>query len=250
MKRRLDELVVELGLAPSRTRAQAMIMAGHVLVNDVPSTKPGAKFDSDAVVRIRGRDHPFVSRGGLKLAGALKEFRVEVEGKTALDVGASTGGFTDVLLQAGAKKVHAIDVGHSQLDWKIRSDPRVVVKEGINARTMTFEDVGEIVDIVVVDVSFISLTKVVPNLRQFVGPETILLTLIKPQFEAGPNKVGKGGIVTDPAVREEVLASVREELESHGFTLEGLIESSIQGTDGNIEYFGKWTLSRAETSKS
>ena len=191
MKRRLDQYLVESRPRVSRQRAQALILSGNVLVNDEPITKAGHSVPEDASVRIRGEDHPYVSRGGLKLARAIETFGVQVAGRTALDVEASTGGFSDVLPQNGAAKVVAIDVGHNQLDWKIRSDPPVVVREKVNAREMAFEVVGQTVGLIVMDVSFISIEKILPNLLQFAEAETDWITLIKPQFEVGREKVGK-----------------------------------------------------------
>jgi 23S rRNA (cytidine1920-2'-O)/16S rRNA (cytidine1409-2'-O)-methyltransferase len=243
MKKRIDVLLAELGLAPSRERAQSLILAGRVLVDDRPVTKAGQPVDTDAKIRLRGEDHPYVSRGGIKLAAAIEAFRVPVRGRTALDVGASTGGFTQVLLMEGAEKVHALDEGHSQLDWKIRSDPRVVVHEKVNARTMDFGVIGQKVDLIVVDVSFISLEKILPNLLQFSEPETDWITLIKPQFEVGKEKVGKGGIVTDEIDRQSVLARITSAGESLGLVRKGLIESPITGTEGNKEYLAHWKRS-------
>ncbi|MGZ3707470.1 MAG: TlyA family RNA methyltransferase, partial [Bdellovibrionota bacterium] len=184
-RKRLDVLLVEKGLAPSRERAQGLILSGNVLVNDTPLTKSGQAVDEDAAIRIRGQDHPYVSRGGLKLDAALKTFSIPVEGRIALDVGASTGGFTQVLLLHGATKVFAVDVGHNQLDWKIRQDPRVVVHEGVNVRYLDPGLIGRPVDLIVVDVSFISLDKIFPALVAVAQPETDWVTLIKPQFEVG-----------------------------------------------------------------
>jgi len=240
MKKRIDILLVEKQLAPTRERAQSLILSGNVLVDDVPVTKAGQQVSESAQIRIRGEDHPYVSRGGVKLAAALDSFHVHVEGRTGLDVGASTGGFTHVLLLRGAKKVHAIDVGHNQLDWKIRQDPRVVVKEKINARNLEFDVIGERVDLIVVDVSFISLDKIFPSLMQFSQPETDWITLIKPQFEVGKENVGKGGIVTSEDARQQAISRLVEFGKTLGLKLLGLIESPITGTQGNIEYLAHW----------
>ena len=241
-KERIDLLVVELGLAETRTRAQALILAGNVLVNDVPITKVGQKVERSAEIRTRGSEHPYVSRGGLKLKEALDVFHVSVNDRLALDVGASTGGFTDVLLQGGARKVHALDVGHSQMDWKIRSNPRVVVYEGINARHLTFSTIGEKVDVITIDVSFISLSKILPPLRVFSHPTTDWITLIKPQFEVGPERVGKGGIVKDEGDQKMAVEEVTRSAESLGLKRLGLIESPITGTSGNREYLAHWKM--------
>lgn len=241
-KKRLDQLLVEKGLAPTRERAQSLILAGKVLVDDQPAPKPGKSIAETALIRIRGEDHPFVSRGGVKLEAALKSFQVDVRGKVGLDVGASTGGFTHVLLLQGIERVHAIDVGHNQLDWKIRSDPRVIVKEKINARYLEFGQIGEKVDIIVADVSFISLEKILPALVQFSKLETDWITLLKPQFEVGKEKVGKGGIVTSDEDRLEAVDRVTRFGENLGLLRQGLIESPIVGTEGNKEFLVHWKL--------
>lgn len=242
MKKRLDQILVERGHAPTRARAQALILAGNVLVNDEPKTKAGESVAEDVIIRLRQPDHPYVSRGGLKLEAALKEFQLDVNGKIALDIGASTGGFTDVLLKNGAQKVIAVDVGKSQMDWSLRQNPKVVLLEGVNARTLTPDLVGEKPGIIVVDLSFIGLAKVIPALIDCANEDTDWVTLIKPQFEAGPEKVGKGGIVRDPLIHEEVINTVTVELESLGLCRLGLIKSPIQGTDGNQEFLAKWKL--------
>jgi 23S rRNA (cytidine1920-2'-O)/16S rRNA (cytidine1409-2'-O)-methyltransferase len=239
-KKRIDVLLVDRGLAPSRERAQGLILSGNVLVGDTPVTKPGTSFDEEVEIRVRGEEHPYVSRGGVKLAAALDAFHIPVEGKVALDVGASTGGFTHVLLLRGARKVHAIDVGHNQLDWKIRQDPRVVVKEKLNARHLNFDEIGEQVDLIVVDVSFISLEKLFEPLLQFSKPETDWVTLIKPQFEVGKEQVGKGGIVTSEEARQEAIERLARAGESRGLRRQALIESPITGTQGNQEYLAHW----------
>jgi 23S rRNA (cytidine1920-2'-O)/16S rRNA (cytidine1409-2'-O)-methyltransferase len=242
MKKRLDVYLVEKGLAPTRSRAQSLILSGNVLVNDEPATKAGHSIPEDAQVRIRGAEHPYVSRGGVKLSQALTDFHIEVNERVALDIGASTGGFTQVLLLAGAAKVFAVDVGHNQLDWKIRTDPKVSVHEKVNAREMKFEEIGQKVQIIVMDVSFISQEKILPNLTQFATPETDWITLIKPQFEVGREKVGKGGIVTDEADRLEVIERLTRFGETLGLRRTGLIESPITGTDGNKEFLAHWKL--------
>jgi 23S rRNA (cytidine1920-2'-O)/16S rRNA (cytidine1409-2'-O)-methyltransferase len=241
-KKRLDQLVFERGFAPTRERAQSLILAGKVLVNDHPQTKPGHAVQEACEIRVRGEDHPYVSRGGLKLEAALTQFQIEISGRTALDVGASTGGFTHVLLLRGAKKVHAIDVGHNQLDWKIRTDPRVVVQEKINARHLQFSQIGEKVDLIVVDVSFISLEKIFPSLIQFALPSTDWVTLIKPQFEVGREKVGKGGLVTSEVDRLEAVNRLKEYGKTLGLDQIGLIDSPILGTEGNKEFLAHWKL--------
>lgn len=240
MKKRLDVLLVDRGLAPSRERAQALILSGNVLVKDVPVTKAGQQIDESAPLRIRGEDHPYVSRGGLKLAAALDEFRVPVEGRVGLDVGASTGGFTHVLLLRGAERVHAVDVGHNQLDWRIRQDSRVRVYEKVNARNIEFKLIGEKVDLIVVDVSFISLDKILPALVQFSHERTDWITLIKPQFEVGREYVGKGGIVTSEEARHSAVERLKTFGESIGLVQQALIESPITGTDGNKEFLAHW----------
>lgn len=241
-KKRIDLILVEKGLAPTRERAQGLLLAGNVLVDDTPVTKPGQQVAEDASIRIRGEDHPYVSRGGIKLAAALEEFKISVEGRVALDIGASTGGFTHVLLLRGATKVFAIDVGHNQMDWKIRSDARVDVREGVNARSMEFGLIGQKVDMIVVDVSFISLDKIIPAALQFATPQTDWVTLIKPQFEVGRENVGKGGIVTSESNRQEVLERLKAFGESLGLERHGLLESPITGTQGNKEFLAYWKL--------
>jgi 23S rRNA (cytidine1920-2'-O)/16S rRNA (cytidine1409-2'-O)-methyltransferase len=242
-RKRIDVLLVERGLAPSRERAQSLILAGQVLCDDVPVTKAGQQVLVAAQIRVRGEDHPYVSRGGLKLAAALDGFKLDVSDRVGLDVGASTGGFTHVLLLRGATRVHAVDVGHNQLDWRLRTDSRVHVREKVNAREMGFEVVGEKVGIIVADLSFISLEKVLPNLRQFAGSETDWVTLFKPQFEVGRESVGKGGIVTDEAARENAFQRVVASLGEQGFTCLGRMDSPIRGTEGNVEYLVHWRFS-------
>lgn len=242
-KKRIDVLLVERGFATTRQRAQSLILAGKVLVNDEPQSKPGHSVPEDSLIRIRGEDHPYVSRGGLKLQAALDQFGISVSGKIALDIGASTGGFTHVLLLNQVKRVHAIDVGHSQMDWQIRQDPRVIVREKLNARYLEFDQVGERVDLIVIDVSFISLDKIFPALLQFSSLETDWITLIKPQFEVGRENVGKGGVVTSDFHRQEVVDKITRFGESLGLMRRGLIESPIVGTAGNKEFLAHWKLS-------
>ncbi len=214
-----------------------------MLVNETPVTKPGHAVPEDAALRLRGEDIPFVSRGGLKLERALEAFGVAVAGRTAMDIGASTGGFTDVLLQRGAERVYAIDVGHNQMDWKIRQDPRVVVMEKVNARHLEFDRIGRRVDLIVIDVSFISLDKILSPLVAFAAADTDWVTLIKPQFEVGRERVGKGGIVDSPVDHAEVNERLRRLGESLGLARLGLIESPITGTHGNKEFLAHWRLS-------
>jgi 23S rRNA (cytidine1920-2'-O)/16S rRNA (cytidine1409-2'-O)-methyltransferase len=241
-KSRLDLLLVERGLAPSRERARAIILAGLVRVNGQPASKAGTPVALDAEVTLTMPDHPYVSRGGVKLAHALELFGVDPAGRLALDVGASTGGFTDVLLRRGATSVVALDVGHGQLDWTIRNDPRVIVREHVNARALTPADVPHEVSIVTVDVSFISLRHILPALRPFLGKDADIVALVKPQFEAGRAEVGRGGIVSDPAVHEAVVARVIQQAEAAGFVCAGQTPSPITGATGNREFFVHFRL--------
>ena len=234
MKTRLDRLIVERGLTASREKAQALIMAGEVLVNGQKAAKPGQAVADDSRIEILARP-PYVSRGGLKLAGALGHFAIGVAGQTCLDIGASTGGFTDVLLQAGAVRVHAVDVGAGQLDWKLRTDPRVVLHEGINARALQFEDIGERVDFIACDVSFISVTLILPAAVPLLQPAGQMVILIKPQFEAGRGQVGKGGIVREPAVHQAACERVARAVRELGFET-SMMESPILGAEGNKEF--------------
>lgn len=240
MKReRVDKLLVERGLAPSRTRAQALVMAGAVLVGEQRVEKPSETFPSDAPLRVRGAEDPaarYVGRGGLKMEKALREFGIDAGGLVCLDVGASTGGFTDCLLQHGALRVVAVDVGRNQIDWRLRTDERVEVREGVNARHLRAEDFVERFDLVVMDVSFISATKVLPALVPLLKDGGRLVILIKPQFEVGRGEVGKGGIVTDPARHARVVEEVNAAARSHGLRVAGVTESPIQGADGNREF--------------
>jgi len=236
-KIRLDVLLVDRKLAPSRERARALILAGHVTVDGVIVSKAGAPIAAGAHVELAAPDHPYVGRGGIKLAHGLDVFRIDPRGRRALDVGASTGGFTDVLLQRGAESVIALDVGHGQLDWTLRNDPRVIVREGVNARALTSADVPYHVTLVVIDVSFISLRLILPAVRPFVDPPGDIVALVKPQFEAGRDQVGRGGIVTEPAVHEAVVASVTDAAAAIGLTRVAMTPSPITGATGNREFF-------------
>jgi 23S rRNA (cytidine1920-2'-O)/16S rRNA (cytidine1409-2'-O)-methyltransferase len=233
---RLDLFLVERGFFPSREQAQRAIMAGEIRVGDAVVDKASAKVASDAAVSVRAGS-PYVGRGGVKLEGALVHFDIGVNGLTALDIGASTGGFTDCLLQRGAKKVYAIDVGHGQLAWKIRSDPRVIVREKLNARFLNRGDIPEPIDLCVIDVSFISLTLVLPNAFELVTPNGMLLALIKPQFELQAADVGRGGVVREPALHEKAQGKIRDFVLAAGHTVVGIVPSGITGTDGNQEFF-------------
>ena len=235
-KLRADQVLVERGLVESRSRAQAVIMAGLAYVGERRIDKAGQMIDVEAPVIVKGRDHPWVSRGGVKLAHALDILPWDVAGAVALDVGSSTGGFTDVLLSKGAARVYAIDVGTNQLAWKLRQDPRVVVHEQTNARHLTAEHVPEPVDIVVCDASFIGFAKVLAVPLDFVKPGGRLVGLVKPQFEAGPGEVGKGGVVRDSMVHARVCDAARNWVESRGWIVEAVIESPITGPEGNIEF--------------
>jgi len=236
-KIRLDRLLVERGLTDSREKGQALILAGQVLVDDQKVEKCGARVNPDAPLRLLGERSKYVSRGGRKLEGALDHFRVEVEGKLCLDIGASTGGFTDCLLQRGAGKVWAVDVGTNQLDWKLRRDPRVVVREKTNARYLTAEKIGARVELVTVDVSFISATMILPVLPLLLKPEAEVLVLVKPQFEVGRGQVGKGGVVRDARLQQQAVAKVSRLLLELGFTQVACVESALPGASGNREYF-------------
>ncbi len=236
MKKRLDLLLVEKGLSSSREKAKTTIMAGLVYVDGQKEDKPGSTFQTDANIEVRGKTNPYVSRGGLKLEKALSTFDVSVEGKVCADVGASTGGFTDCLLQHGAKKVYAIDVGKGQLDWKLRQDPRVICMEKTNIRYVRPSDIGEPITFATVDVSFISLTKVLKPMREFIKDGGDVVALIKPQFEAGREKVGKKGVVRDPDTHVEVIKKIADFAGKNGFVCLELTFSPIKGPEGNIEY--------------
>ncbi len=243
-KARVDRLLVERGLAESRERAQALIMAGDVFVDGQRVDKPGRRVPLDAQIEVRGRI-PYVSRGGFKLAAMLDHLGLDVHDRVCVDVGASTGGFTDVLLQRGARRVYAIDVGYGQLAWKLRNDPRVVVMERTNIRHVT--SLPEVCDLATIDVSFIGLNLVLPPVCNLVRPGGWIIALIKPQFEAGPDKVGKGGIVRDPAVHREVLERVLGEAERLGLGLQALIRSPIRGAEGNVEFLAAWRKGQPAT---
>lgn len=241
-RERIDKLLVEKGLADSRTKAQAMVMAGVVLVNEQRVEKPSDLFAAESVIiRIKRSEDPtsrYVGRGGLKLEAALREFQIDADGLTCLDVGASTGGFTDCLLQHGARKVFAIDVGHNQIDWRLRQDQRVEVREGVNARYLQPGDFPSKFDLIVIDVSFISAIKVLPAIVQLLSASGRLITLIKPQFEVGKGEVGSGGIVRDPQKRARVVEEVNQAAAALGLTVSKVIESPIQGAEGNVEFLG------------
>jgi 23S rRNA (cytidine1920-2'-O)/16S rRNA (cytidine1409-2'-O)-methyltransferase len=234
---RLDAALLDRGLVASRERARALILAGQVTVDGQVVSKAGAPVAADARVELVTPDHPYVSRGGVKLAGALDAFAIDPSGRRALDVGASTGGFTDVLLQRGAASVIALDVGHGQLDWRLRNDPRVVVREGVNARALTAEDVPRQVDLVTIDVAFISIRYILSALPPFLVPGADIVALVKPQFEADRGQVGKRGIVSDPAVHREVIARVTEAADALGLKRLAMAPSTITGATGNQEFF-------------
>jgi 23S rRNA (cytidine1920-2'-O)/16S rRNA (cytidine1409-2'-O)-methyltransferase len=235
-KVRADQLLVTRGLAESRTRAQALIMAGAVFSGEKKLAKPGDMVSEDIALEVRGKDHPWVSRGGIKLDHGLTHFGFDVTGSVALDVGSSTGGVTDVLLSRGAAKVYAIDVGTNQLAWKLRKDSRVVIHEQTNARFLTAAQVPEPVDIIVCDASFISLAKVLEAPLKLAKAGSKLVALVKPQFEAGRGEVGKGGVVRDPLVHGRVCAEVSEWVEAQGWTVLGVTKSPITGPEGNVEF--------------
>jgi 23S rRNA (cytidine1920-2'-O)/16S rRNA (cytidine1409-2'-O)-methyltransferase len=240
-KERIDLLLVELGFFASREKAKAALMAGLVLVENEPVDKSGMKVSRTADIKVKGSVHPYVSRGGLKLEKAIREFGLDLSGRTMLDIGASTGGFTDCALQHGASHVYAVDVGYNQLDWSLRQDSRVTVMERVNFRFITPDDIkGEQPDFASIDVSFISLKLILPPLAQLLEPGADVVGLIKPQFEAGREKVGKSGVVRDPAVHREVLQSVLEAAEEAGFRLADLTYSPITGGEGNIEFLARW----------
>lgn len=236
MKERLDVLLVKRNLAESREKAKAIIMSGSVFVEGQREDKAGSTFHEEVSIEIKGHTLPYVSRGGLKLEKAMKEFDVTMEGKVCTDVGSSTGGFTDCMLQNGAKKVFAIDVGRGQLAWKLRQDERVVCMEKTNIRYVTPEDLGEVIDFSSIDVSFISLTKVLLPIYNYLAEDGEIVALIKPQFEAGREKVGKKGVVREKSTHEEVIEMVTSYAASIGFTIKNLTFSPIKGPEGNIEY--------------
>ncbi len=249
-KERLDVLLVNKGLAESREKAKRTIMAGIVYVNGQKEDKAGSTFDPEVEIEVRGNVLPYVSRGGLKLEKAIREFGVSCEGKTCLDIGASTGGFTDCMLQNGAVKVFAIDVGHGQLDWKLRNDPRVVCMEKTNVRFVKPEDIGIPARLVSIDVSFISLKLVLPVVRTLIAPDCQVVCLIKPQFEAGRDQVGKKGVVRDKKVHIEVIEKTLMAAFQLGFQLEGLTFSPIKGPEGNIEYLCELVLDPEKLSET
>ena len=234
---RLDTLLVERGLAPSRERARALILAGQVTVEGAPARKAGESVRPDAALALLREDHPYVGRGGIKLAHALDCFAVRVAARRALDIGASTGGFTDVLLRHGAASVVALDVGRGQIDWRLRTDPRVVVMEGVNARALTPAQVPGPFDVVTIDVAFISLRHILPALPPLLAPGADVVALVKPQFEAGRREVGRGGIVSDPAVQQRVVDEVVAAASAVGLERIATTESPITGTSGNREFF-------------
>ena len=235
-KQRVDQMLVDRGLVESRSRAQALVMAGLVFSGETKIAKPGQQLAEDAELDVRGRDHPWVSRGGIKLAHGLEHFGWDVTDAVAIDVGSSTGGLTDVLLQKGAAKVYAVDSGTNQLAWSLRQDPRVIVHEQTSARILTEVHIPEPVDIIVCDASFIGLAKVLERPLSFAKPGARLLALIKPQFEAGREEVGKGGVVRDPAVHQRVCDQVVAWLTDSGWQLAGVTQSPITGPEGNIEF--------------
>jgi 23S rRNA (cytidine1920-2'-O)/16S rRNA (cytidine1409-2'-O)-methyltransferase len=236
-RERIDKLLVDRGLAHSRTRAQALVMAGAVLVDEQLVKKPSEVFPPAANIRIKAdAQSRYVGRGGVKLEAALREFQIDVSGFVCLDVGASTGGFTDCLLQHGARRVIAVDVGHNQIDWKLRNDARVELREGVNARYLAPADFGEQFDLITIDVSFISATRILPAVVPLLQATGRVITLIKPQFEVGKGEVGKGGIVKDPKQHERVIAEVNGAAQALGLTVARVIESPIKGADGNVEF--------------
>lgn len=235
-KMRLDQMLVDRGLVESRTRAQALVMAGLVFSGETKLAKPGQQMSVEAPLEVRGRDHPWVSRGGIKLAHAIEHFGLDPSGVTAMDIGSSTGGFTNVLLQGGAEHVFAVDSGTNQLAWKLRQDDRVTVLEQTSARILTPDMIDRPCSWVVCDASFIGLAKVLERPLELAAPECRLVALIKPQFEVGRDEVGKKGVVSDPALHERVCGEVREWVESLGFDVQGIVESPIKGPEGNVEF--------------
>ncbi len=254
MKReRIDKLLVDRGLADSRTRAQALVMAGVVLVDEQLVHKSSESFAPEANIRLKSDGDPasrYVSRGGLKLEAALREFELNANGLTCLDVGSSTGGFTDCLLQHGALKVVAVDVGHNQFEWRLRNDPRVELREGVNARYLKAEDFETKFDLATIDVAFISATKILPAIVPLLAEQGKIVTLIKPQFEVGKGEVGKGGIVKNPAQHQRVVAEVNSAAERLRLRVVGVIESPIHGADGNIEFLALYDIVNPLTTKS
>jgi len=237
MKERLDKILVDRGIVKSRERARALIMEGNVLVDNAPVTKAGAMINPDSSITLKSEDIPYVSRGGLKLEAAIKHFNIPLENKIAMDVGSSTGGFTDCMLQRGVKKVYCIDVGYGQLAWSLRNDLRIILLERTNIRHLEREKVPDMIDIATIDASFISLTKVIPKVLEFLKDGGEILALVKPQFEVGKGEVGKGGIVREEEKRLAAVDSVKTETERIGLQTIGVFESPIAGQKGNIEYF-------------
>ncbi|HEB02584.1 MAG TPA: TlyA family RNA methyltransferase [Nitrospirae bacterium] len=235
MKKRLDILLVERGLVQSRERAKALIMEGKVLIAGVPALKAGSMVDGDSDISLK-EDMPFVSRGGVKLEAAMEHFNIDVEGLVAMDVGASTGGFTDCLLQRGALKVYSVDVGYGQLDWKLRNDPRVRMLERTNMRHLSREAVGDVIEFAVMDLSFISLRLVIAKVKEFLSGSAGVVALVKPQFEVGKADVGKGGVVRDEKKRLAAVQSISDHFAANGFRVVGVIPSPIKGQKGNVEY--------------
>jgi 23S rRNA (cytidine1920-2'-O)/16S rRNA (cytidine1409-2'-O)-methyltransferase len=254
MKReRIDKLLVDHGLADSRTKAQALVMAGVVLVDEQLINKSSESFAPDANIRLKGDGDPasrYVSRGGLKLEAALREFHIDVHELNCLDVGSSTGGFTDCLLQHGARRVVAVDVGHNQFEWRLRNDPRVEPREGVNARYLKPADFKTRFDLATIDVAFISATKILPAIVPLLAEQGKIITLIKPQFEVGKGEVGKGGIVKDPAKHQRVVAEVNNAARTLGLLVLGVVESPIHGADGNAEFLALYELASSPTTES
>jgi len=248
-RKRLDVVLTERGLAPSRSRAQALVIAGKVRVEGEVESKAGAQVDPDAELEIQMPDHPYVSRGALKLVAALDAFEISPEGLDCLDVGASTGGFTDLLLERGARRVIALDVGRGQLDWRLRTDPRVEVMEEVNARHLDEIALPFAVELATVDVSFISLRLVVPPMLNHLLPNAYLVCLVKPQFEAGREQVGKGGIVRDEAIRREIIDRTVRALQDLGLELVGIIPSPIRGQKGNLEELAVYRIARKNVDR-
>jgi 23S rRNA (cytidine1920-2'-O)/16S rRNA (cytidine1409-2'-O)-methyltransferase len=235
-KGRVDQMLVDRGLVESRTRAQALVLAGLVFSGETKIAKPGQSIKADAPLEVRGRDHPWVSRGGIKLAHAIEHFELDPTGVTAMDIGSSTGGFTDVLLTHGAEHVFAVDSGTNQLAWRLRQDPRVTVLEQTSARILTPSEIDRPCSWVVCDASFIALSKVLEVPLRLAAPQCRVVALIKPQFEVGRNEVGKGGVVRDPVLHERVCGEVRDWLEGEGWAIQGIVESPIKGPEGNVEF--------------
>jgi 23S rRNA (cytidine1920-2'-O)/16S rRNA (cytidine1409-2'-O)-methyltransferase len=236
-KERLDKILVDSGMAVSRERARALIMEGKVCVNGIPVSKAGALINADAKIELKGEDIPYVSRGGLKLEAAIKNFNISLQNKIAMDVGSSTGGFADCMLQNGIKKIYCIDVGYGQLAWKLRQDPRIVLIERTNIRYLEREKIPDSIDIATIDVSFISLNKVVPKVMEFLREDGEIIALIKPQFEVGRGEVDKGGIVRDEAKRLKAVEDMKKDFETIGLKVIGTMQSPISGQKGNVEYF-------------